>query len=55
MFQSRKLKTNPKTLEELSKQFVVSKERIRQIEGIAFTKIQNYILNKYKAMNTYLV
>ena len=36
----RKLAENPKTLEELSKEYKISRERIRQIEERAFEKLQ---------------
>ena len=36
----RRLKDDPVTLEELSQQYGVSRERIRQIEVRAFEKIQ---------------
>ena len=36
----RKLSENPKTLEELSKKYKISRERIRQIEERAFEKLQ---------------
>jgi RNA polymerase sigma-32 factor len=37
---ARRLLDNPKTLEDLSQEFSVSRERIRQIEEAAFTKLQ---------------
>ena len=37
---ARRLADPPKTLEELSQQFDVSRERIRQIEARAFEKLQ---------------
>ena len=40
IFTSRRLDEEPKTLEELSKEFNVSRERIRQIEVRAFEKVQ---------------
>jgi RNA polymerase sigma-32 factor len=36
----RRLKDNPATLEELSSQYNISRERIRQIEVRAFEKLQ---------------
>jgi RNA polymerase sigma-32 factor len=36
----RRLKDNPTTLEELSQQFNISRERVRQIEAKAFEKLQ---------------
>ena len=45
----RRLTDEPKTLEDLSKKYKISRERIRQIENKAFEKIQKYIkfINKY--------
>jgi len=40
----RKLKENPTTLEELSKHYGVSRERVRQIEVRAFEKLQQAML-----------
>ena len=39
----RKLIDTPKTLDELSKEYSVSRERIRQIEARAFEKLQKNI------------
>ena len=36
----RRLKDNPTTLEELSQQYSISRERVRQIEVRAFEKLQ---------------
>jgi RNA polymerase sigma-32 factor len=36
----RRLKDNPTTLEDLSQQYGVSRERVRQIEVRAFEKLQ---------------
>ena len=41
----RRLKDKPKKLEELSKQFKISRERVRQIEEKAIEKIKKEILN----------
>ncbi len=41
----RKLKDKPLKLEELSKKFNISRERVRQIEEKALEKIQNHISN----------
>ena len=41
---ARFLSDNPATLEDLGKQFNISRERVRQIEGKAFKKISNYML-----------
>ena len=40
IFAARRLAEDPMTLEELSKEFDVSRERIRQIEVRAFEKVQ---------------
>ncbi|GAB5427634.1 MAG: RNA polymerase sigma factor RpoH [Devosia indica] len=43
IFQARRLKDNPSTLEELAQQYDVSRERIRQIEVRAFEKVQEAV------------
>jgi RNA polymerase sigma-32 factor len=43
---ARKLTTSPSTLDTLSGQYNISKERVRQIENKAFEKVQNYVLAK---------
>ena len=48
---SRRLTDNPNTLEELSKKFKISRERIRQIENKAFEKLQKHMLNSAKSKN----
>ena len=45
IIQGRKLSEEPKTLEELSKEYNISRERIRQIEERAFQKLQSEMLN----------
>ena len=45
---SRRLTDNPSTLEELSKKFKISRERIRQIENKAFEKLQKHMLKLSK-------
>jgi RNA polymerase sigma-32 factor len=40
ILQERRLKDNPTTLEELSQQYNISRERVRQIEVRAFEKLQ---------------
>ena len=47
----RRLSENPKTLEELSKKYKISRERIRQIENKAFEKLQKHMLNSAKSKN----
>ena len=48
---ARRLSENPKTLEELSKKYNISRERIRQIETKAFEKLQKAMLNSSKSKN----
>jgi RNA polymerase sigma-32 factor len=43
IFTERRLQENPKTLEELSSEFNISRERVRQIEVRAFEKVQKAI------------
>ena len=45
VFEARKLQDEPMTLEDLSKEFDVSRERIRQIEVRAFEKVQKAVKN----------
>ncbi len=51
ILQDRKLSNEPKTLEELSKKYKISRERIRQIETKAFEKLQKAMLNATKSEN----
>jgi len=48
---ARKLSENVATLENLSKKYKVSRERVRQIETKAFEKLQKAILNSAKSKN----
>ena len=48
---ARRLSENPKTLEELSKRYKISRERIRQIETKAFEKLQKSMINASKSKN----
>ena len=41
---SRRLNDEPTTLEDLSKKYKISRERIRQIENKAFEKLQKHML-----------
>jgi RNA polymerase sigma-32 factor len=43
---ARKLNDSPLTLDALSSQYNISKERVRQIETKAFEKVQNYVLTR---------
>jgi len=47
----RRLNDQPITLENLSKKFKISRERIRQIENKAFEKLQKHMLNSAKSKN----
>ena len=51
ILEARKLSNNPKTLDELSKKYKISRERIRQIETKAFEKLQKAMLNSSKSKN----
>ena len=48
---SRRLSDNPITLENLSKKYKISRERIRQIENKAFEKLQKHMLVAAKSKN----
>ena len=48
---ARRLVDNPTTLEELSKKYKISRERIRQIETKAFEKLQKSMINAEKSKN----
>jgi len=48
---ARRLDENPSTLEDLSKKYKISRERIRQIENKAFEKLQKHMLNSAKSKN----
>ncbi len=45
ILEERRLRDNPTTLEDLSKQYGISRERIRQIEVRAFEKVQKSVRN----------
>jgi RNA polymerase sigma-32 factor len=51
IIEERKLADEPKTLEELSKNYKISRERIRQIEIRAFEKLQKSMLNSSRSKN----
>tara|TARA_B100001093_G_scaffold416188_1_gene406787 strand:- start:329 stop:1225 length:897 start_codon:yes stop_codon:yes gene_type:complete len=51
IIEERRLTENPKTLEELSKKYKISRERIRQIETKAFEKLQKSMINSSKSKN----
>ena len=48
---ARRLNEKPTTLEDLSKKYKISRERIRQIENKAFEKLQKHMLNSAKSKN----
>ena len=48
---SRRLNDNPTTLEDLSKKFKISRERVRQIENKSFEKLQKHMLLLAKSKN----
>ena len=51
IIKERKLSNNPKTLDQLSRKYKISRERIRQIETKAFEKLQKAMLNSNKSKN----
>ena len=51
IIEERKLADKPKTLEELSKKYKISRERVRQIEIKAFEKLQKSMLNSSRSKN----
>ena len=48
---ARRLNETPKTLEDLSKKYKISRERIRQIETKAFEKLQKSMISSNKSKN----
>ena len=48
---ARKLNDKPTTLDDLSKKYKISRERVRQIENKAFEKLQKHMLNSAKSKN----
>ena len=50
-FYSRRLNDEPTTLEDLSKKYEISRERVRQIENKAFEKLQKHMLLSAKSKN----
>ena len=51
ILKERRLSENSKTLEELSKKYKISRERVRQIETKAFEKLQKAMINASKSKN----
>ncbi|WP_430511162.1 RNA polymerase sigma factor RpoH [Pannonibacter phragmitetus] len=52
IFEARRLSEDPMTLEDLSTEFGVSRERVRQIEVRAFEKVQKAVQQSAKEMET---
>ena len=48
---SRRLTDDPLTLDDLSKKYKISRERVRQIENKAFEKLQKHVCNSAKSKN----
>ena len=48
---ARRLNDDPITLEDLSKKYKISRERVRQIENKAFEKLQKHMLLLAKSKN----
>tara|TARA_B100000963_G_scaffold331066_1_gene321592 strand:+ start:299 stop:1195 length:897 start_codon:yes stop_codon:yes gene_type:complete len=51
IIKDRRLSETPKTLEQLSQKYKISRERIRQIETKAFEKLQKSMINANKSKN----
>jgi RNA polymerase sigma-32 factor len=51
VFLARRLEESPLTLEELSGEFNISRERVRQIEVRAFEKVQKFMKNANREMS----
>ena len=51
ILKARRLTDDPVTLDELSKKYKLSRERIRQIETKAFEKLQKSMINASKSKN----
>ncbi len=54
IIEARRLRDNPLTLEELSQQFGVSRERVRQIEVRAFEKLQDQMMRALAEKRSHL-
>jgi len=52
IFEARRLADDPVTLEDLSAEFNISRERVRQIEARAFEKVQAAVRRAYAAIET---
>jgi RNA polymerase sigma-32 factor len=51
IFEARRLADDPITLEDLSAEFGVTRERVRQIEARAFEKVQKAVRSGARAIN----
>ena len=51
ILEDRRISETPKTLDELSKKYKISRERLRQIETKAFEKLQKAMINSNKSKN----
>jgi len=52
IFEARRLAEDPITLKELAREFGLSRERVRQIDGRAVEKVQNAMKNRVAVMET---
>ena len=52
IFEARRLRDEPETLEELSEEFAISRERVRQIEVRAFEKVQQAVRDRVMKRET---
>ena len=52
ILEERRLKDDPTTLEDLSQEYGISRERVRQIEVRAFEKVQQAVVSRVKTMET---
>lgn len=53
IFMERRLKDSPRTLENLSQEYGISRERVRQIEVKAFEKVQKSVKNTFMDRRSY--